>query len=201
MEQHIAAVLEYPLRMPLYGHHRKRAVNQSFDDIVPGAADGDQIIPQTGDCLVVGGIDQRAAAVELIEEIPAGQGAVVDVVALVFSNPFVAVRGGDILRNSAAETDVDKLHSLADAKHRLFHGKEKIQRLKLQKIQFRIYILGTVIGLAEESGRNVPAARQKQMGSAGGLPGVQGGEAGKSEHAGGFLIIDSVPGAADDGKR
>jgi len=70
--------------------------------------------------------------------------------------------GGQILDQSTSQPYIDDLHPLADPQNRHGSAYGKLQRLKLQDIQFRIYISGTAVLLSEKGGGNVPAAGQEQ---------------------------------------
>lgn len=81
--------------------------------------------------LVVGGIYLGVLAIEFVEEIPAAQTAVIDVVELIAADPFMIVCGDDILVQIAAKMHIDDLKPLADAKHRLASCDEAGERLEL----------------------------------------------------------------------
>lgn len=92
-------------------------MHDAFDFAVSGAADCNQVVSQMIDSLVVGRIYQGACAIELIKEILTPQTAVIDMVELIASGPFVAACGDDVLVQIASEMNIDHLESLADAKH------------------------------------------------------------------------------------
>lgn len=103
--------------MPLDSYNGEGSVHDAFDYAVPGAAYREQVVSQMIDSLVVGGVYKGALAVELVKEILTTQTAVIDMVELIASGPFVAACGDDVLIQIASEVNIDHLESLADAKH------------------------------------------------------------------------------------
>ena len=95
-------------------------MNQSFDHVIPGAADGDQSPAHAVYGLMVGGIYLGAVSIELVKEIAAAKVAVKDIVKLVASDPSVVFGGVDMLCDIAAEMDVDELKPFADTERRVF---------------------------------------------------------------------------------
>lgn len=175
--------------MPLYGQYGEIYVGQSLDCVISRAADREQSLTGAVYGLMVGGIYQRAVSVELIKEVPASQIAVVHVMKLILADPFVDVGGVDVLCDVAAEMDVNDLKPFADAKHGLFLCHKTGEKLKLQNVQFRIHVSGTVIRLAEKGGRYIAAAGEKQMsGLIRGL-GMEGGMAGDAQTFQGFFVV------------
>ena len=158
--------------MPLHGDDGQGDMLDAFDDVIAGAADGQQIFAQPVEGLMMGGIDRCAEPVQLIEEIGAGQAAVIYMVLLIRAVPLVGSGSGDMLDDGAAEGDVDDLHPLTDAEDRPAAAHKGFQRLHLQNIQFCVYAAGAAVCLAEEGGRDVAAAGQQQMGGSCGHPGV-----------------------------
>lgn len=93
-------------------------MDKSLDHVVTGAADGDQPFAGMVYCLVVGGVYPDAVSVELIKEITSAKITVKDIVELIAADPPVGLGGVDMLRDVAAEMDVDELQSFADAEDR-----------------------------------------------------------------------------------
>ncbi len=163
-KQHFPALFPEPFRMPLDAEQRQVRVEQAFDHIVSGAAGAEKPLAQMIHCLMVGGIDQCAAAIELIKEVIAVKRAVIDIVCLVFAGPFMAVGGIDMLFDGSPKMYIDDLKALADAQHGLFLFYKEGERLELQDIQFRINLAGAMVCLAEECGGDITAAGKEQMG-------------------------------------
>lgn len=92
-------------------------MHDALDHVVSGAAYREQIVSQVIYSLVVSGVYKGACAVELVKEITTAQTAVIDMVELIASGPFVTVCGDDVLNQIAAEMDIDHLQPLADAEH------------------------------------------------------------------------------------
>ncbi len=176
--------------MPLDGQDGESPVYDAFDHAVSGAADRQQIVSRTVYSLVMGGIDHSAHAVQLIEEILTAQIAVIDMVELVAADPFVIVCGDDVLKQIAAEMDVDELESLADAKNGFTFRDEARKRLKLQNIQCGIYMERAVICLPEEGGGDVASSGKEQVrGAVGGFR-VCCSEVGDAHSIqGGFIVL------------
>ena len=122
----------------------------------------------------------------------------IDAVQLVPADPFVPVRGVDVLCDVAAEIHIDELKALADTEHGLFFRCKKGERLKLQNVQLRVDVVGAVIALAEESGRDVAAARQEQMGGSLGCFRIQSGVTGDTKSAQDVFVIFGIRCAAQN---
>lgn len=162
----------------------------AFDHTVSGAADREQVVSQTVYSLVMGGIDHSAHAVELIEEILTAQIAVIDMVELVAADPFVIVCGDDVLKQIAAEMDVDELESLADAENGFAVRYKVRKRLKLQNIQCGIYMERAVICLTEEGGGDIASSGKEQVCGAFGGFRVRCSEVGDAcSIQGGFIVL------------
>lgn len=69
MKQHVASVINYPFRMPLYCDNGKGTVHKSFNDVVACTADRDQVFTRAVHRLMMGGVYQSAVPVELVEEV------------------------------------------------------------------------------------------------------------------------------------
>lgn len=83
-------------------------------------------------------------------------------VILVFPLVAVDVGGRQVLYNGAAESDIDDLHTLADAKYG--HGLPDgvIKSLQLQNIKLGINVAGTGIVFSEKGRSDITAAGEKQ---------------------------------------
>ena len=138
-------------------------MNQSFDHVIPGAADGDQPSAHAVYGLMVGGIYLGAVSIELVKEIAAAKVAVKDIVKLVASDPSVVFGGVDMLCDVAAEMDVDELKPFADTEHGFFLCRKTGKNLKLQDVKPGVHAVGAVVGLAEKGRGDVAAAREKKM--------------------------------------
>ncbi len=150
--------------MPLYCQNGKDSVNHPFNYAIPRAADGNQPFAYAVYGLMVGGVYSGAVSVELVKEIAPSQIAVKDRVELVAANPFMRIGGVNVLCDIAAEMNIDELKPFADTEHGLFLFDEAGEELKLQKVQFSVYVSGTVVRLAEKGGRDIAAAGEEQMG-------------------------------------
>lgn len=173
-------------------------MEEPFDLVIPRAADGDQPPAGTVYGLMVGGIYQGAVSVELIKEVTASQIAVIYIVKLIMTDPFMDAGGVDVLCDVAAEMDVDELKPFADSQHGLFFCHKTGQELELQDIEFSIHISGTVILLAEKGGCNVAAAGEKQVGGMVCGLRMEGGMTGDAKPFQGFFIVFCMPAAACD---
>ena len=163
MQELFSAAIHYAFGMPLDGDDGKRHMHDALHDVVSGAAYYGQILSKLLYGLMVGGVDQCARAVQLIEEVHAVKSAVIDIVLLILSCPVMGVGGVDVLCDRSAQMDIDQLQSFAYAQYGLFLCHKRGERLNLQDIQFRVDVMGTMVLLPEEGGRNVAAARQEQM--------------------------------------
>lgn len=150
--------------MPLYGQDGKGSVNQPFDYVIACTADGNQPFSCAVYGLMMGGVYSGAVSVELVKEIAAAQIAVENRVELVAADPFMRIGGVDVLCDVAAEMNIDELKPFADAEHGLFLFHEAGEKLKLQNVELRVHISGTVIFLTEKGGGDVAAAGKEQMG-------------------------------------
>ena len=66
----------------------------------------------------------------------------IDAVHLILADPFVPIRGVDVLCDVAAEIHIDELKALADAEHGLFFRRKKGEGLKLQNVQLGVDVSG-----------------------------------------------------------
>lgn len=133
-EQSFSSLFPESFRMPLDSQQRQGNMKQPFYDIVAGAAGADKSVSQAIDSLMVSRVDQGTVAVELIKEVLTVKCAVVDVMCLVFTGPFMAVCGINVLIDIAAEMNIDDLEAFADTKHRFFLCHKKGEGLKLQDV-------------------------------------------------------------------
>lgn len=188
-------------RVPLYGQNGKSCVAQPFDHVISRAADRDQSFAGAVYGLVMGGIYRSAVPVELIKEITASQVAVIYIVKLIASDPFVDVGGGDVLCDAAAEMDVDKLQPFADTEHGLFLCHKTGEKLELKNVKFSVHVAGAVIRLTEKGGRNVSAAGEKQMGGLFRGLRTEGGTVGDTQPFQRFFVVFCIFTAACDNDR
>ena len=147
-------------------------MDQPFYHVIPGAADRDQPFACAVQRLMVGGVYFGAVPVELVKEIAPSEIAVKNIVKLVAPDPFVGLGGVDMLRDIAAEMDVDELEPFADAEHGLFLCRETGKDIELQDIKLCVDAAGAMVGLPEKGGSNVAASREKKMCGAVSLTGV-----------------------------
>ncbi len=187
--------------MPLYRQNGQRAVHKPLDHVIPGTADRGKPFPDAVYGLMMGGVYDSAVSVELVKEIPLAQITAVDGMELIVTDPFVGIGGVDVLRDVAAEVDVNKLKALADAKHGLFLCHKTGEKLELQDVQFGVHIVGAVVCLAEKGGRNVAAAGEKQMGGLLCVFGGQQGAVGDAQTFQDFFIVLRIFTAACDDHR
>lgn len=75
--------------MPLYREDWERGVGKSFNRAIGSLTNGDEFFSQGIDCLMVGGIDESAASVQLVKKIRAAASDVIYIVELVFSIPLM----------------------------------------------------------------------------------------------------------------
>ncbi len=149
--------------MPLHSQDRERGVDESFDHVVPGAADGNQSFADAVNRLMVGGVYFGVGSIELIKEIAPAEITVKDIMEPVAADPAVSLGGVDMLRDAAAEMNIDELESLADAEHRLFLCGKEGQCLQLQDIEGGVYVKGAMVCLAEKGGRDIAASGEEQV--------------------------------------
>ncbi len=69
IEKQGSAFVHEAFRMPLDSDNGQGGVHDSLDYRITGTADGKQRRAEGIDSLMMGGVDKRAAAIELIEEI------------------------------------------------------------------------------------------------------------------------------------
>lgn len=184
--------------MPLDGKDGERTVDKPFDHIIPGAADRDKPLSGAVYRLMVGGVYLDACSVELVKEITPAEIAVKNIVKLVASDPSVGLGGIDMLRDVAAEVDVDELEPFADAEHGLFLRRETGKDLKLQDIQFCVDVAGAVVGLTEKGGRDVAAAGEQKVCGIVRLDGIHADKAGNAHPSYDIFIVSGVLGTTGD---
>ncbi len=98
-EQFHAALVEEPFRMPLDGEDGERCVDECLEGSVGSLADGKKIPAGFIDRLMMGGIDEGAASIELIEKIRPAASDMIYIVVLVFTVPLVVCRIFNMLTN------------------------------------------------------------------------------------------------------
>ena len=168
--------------MPLKAEDRKRTMGNSFRTVILGAILYDlKILPRSVHALMMSRINT-----DIIGKIcgikPAQNGCRVGTDRMI----EVAVCGqmqtvpGHILNESAAESDIYELHAFADAQYGFLLLHAELECLKLQNIQFGIYLTGALVLFAEKGRSDVTAAGKKQSGTAGDGFGIQGGQEGKT---------------------
>lgn len=201
MKERFAILCRETFRVPLDSQDGQEGVHQPFYNIIPGAADRKQILPWAVYGLMVSGVYQSAAAVELVKEIQSVYITMIHIVHLIPASPFVSVGGIDMLCDVAAEIYIDDLEALADTEHGLPFCCKKGERLKLQNVQLGVNMAGAVITLTEKGGRDVAAPRQEQMGGSFGCFGIQSGVIGDAQSSQDVFVIFGIRGAAQNGDR
>ncbi len=173
-------------------------MDQPFDYVIPGAADGYKSLACTVYRLMVGGVYLGARPVELVKEIAPAEIAVKNIVELVAPDPSVGLGGVDMLCDIAAEMDVDKLEPLADTEHGLFLRHETGKDGKLQDIKLRVDVAGAVVVLSEKGGCDITAAGEKKVGGGVCLTGIQTDHAGDAQSFYHVFIVFCIPGTPGD---
>ncbi len=148
--------------MPLDCEDRVYGVCEGFNRAVGSLTNGEKPFSEGIDSLMMGGVDESAASVQLIKEICAAASDVIYIVELVFSIPLMGSRIFNMLTNRTAKMNVDDLHALTDTEYGFVPLDEKIKGLKLNDIQFCINLPGTMIVLSEKGRGNVSAAGKQQ---------------------------------------
>ncbi len=184
--------------MPLYGKDGEQTVDKPLNHVIPGAADRDKPLACAVYRLMVGGVYFGAAAVELVKEIAPSEITVKNIVKLVAPDPFVGFGGIDMLRDVAAEMDVDELEPFADAENGLFLCRETGKDLKLQDIQFCVDVAGAVVGLTEKGGCDVAAAGEQKVCGIVRLGGIHADKAGNAHPSYNIFIVSGVLGTTGD---
>lgn len=173
-------------------------MDKPLDHVIPGAADRDQVSACAVYRLMVGGVYFAAVSVELVKEIAPSEIAVKNIVKLVAPNPSVGFGGVDMLRDVAAEMDVDELEPFADAEYGLFLRRETGEDVELQDIKFCVNVVGAVVGLTEKGRRDVAAAWEKKMRGVVRLTGIQTDRAGNAHPSYCVFIVSGVFGTTGD---
>lgn len=197
-KQRLASALWKPLRVPLYSQDGKGSVNQPFDDVISCTADGNQPFSCAVYGLMVGGVYSGAVSVELVKKVAPSQIAVKDRMELIAANPFMRIGGIDMLRDVAAEMDVDELEPFADAEYGLFLRRETGEDVELQDIKFCVNVAGAVVGLTEKGGRDVAAAGEQKVCGIVRPGGLHADKAGNAHPSYDIFIISGVLGTTGD---
>ena len=85
--------------MPLYREDWKRRVGKCFNRAIGSLTNGDEFFSEGIDSLMMDGIDESAASVQLIKKIRAAASDVIYIVELVFSIPLMGSRVFNMLTN------------------------------------------------------------------------------------------------------
>lgn len=85
--------------MPLDREDWKHSVGKGFDRAIGSLTNGKEFFSEDIDCLMMGGIDESAASVQLIKKIRAAASDVIYIVELVFSIPLMGGRVFNMLTN------------------------------------------------------------------------------------------------------
>lgn len=148
--------------MPLNREDGKGSVGEGFDRTVGSLTNGEKSFSEFIDSLMMGGIDESTASIQLIKEIRAATSDMVYIMELVFSVPLMGCCVFNMLTNGTAKMNINDLHSFTDAEYGSVPFDEEIQSLKLEDIQFGINLPGAVLLLSEKGRSNVPAAGKQQ---------------------------------------
>lgn len=173
-------------------------MDKPLDHVIPGAADRDQPSACAVYRLMVGGVYFGAVSVELVKEIAPSEIAVKNIVKLVAPDPSVGFSGVDMLRDVAAEMDVDELEPFADAEYGLFLRRETGEDVELQDIKFCVNVAGAVVGLTEKGGRDVAAAGEQKVCGIVRPGGLHADKAGNAHPSYDIFIISGVLGTTGD---
>ena len=187
---------KHPFGMPLDTENGKFFMDNAFDDTVIGGLYHGQVLSEVSDCLVVGAVGKRMKPVNVCEEGIRLYTGGMQFIAVI---PCVAAGFFDMLDDSAAQADIDNLHSFTDAKHRTFPLEEKVQCLKLENIQFHINVFGTLVILPEKGWRDVAASRQQKPVKCSQAFGIQSGKKNSAHGTQGIFVVTGVFASSQDG--
>ena len=95
--------------MPLDCEDRVYGVCEGFNRAVGSLKNGEKPFSEGIDSLMMGGVDESAASVQLIKEICAAASDVIYIVELVFSIPLMGSRIFNMLTNRTAKMNVDEI--------------------------------------------------------------------------------------------
>ena len=152
-------VVAHALGMPLEGQDRALRMGDGFYDAVVGHLDHLETGSHLVNGLVVGAVGGKVSAVVLSQPaIGCGSGHM----DLVFGDPLVTAKLGNVLDQAATKMDVDDLMAFTDAQDRFVCVGESIQDGKLFVIQFGIDALGTIDRLTIAGWIYIGTARQDQ---------------------------------------
>lgn len=162
MEELPPAPLHHPLRMPLYANDREGSMGDGFDGAVRCPADRKKAVSKSVNLLMMGGIHESAASIELVEKIRPVAADVINIMILILTIPLMKSGIFGMLADSTAKMNIDDLKSFTDSKYGFFPLQKQFQRLKLKNVQLRINLPGTVVFLPEEGRSDIAAAGQQQ---------------------------------------
>lgn len=133
---------------------------QRFRNLVRGSLRDHKSAADASAALMMGAVDQAGAAAEPMQQ---RTGQTVRRMDLVFLKKSVPVGRRKVLDQIAAEIDIDKLHSPADAKD-WFPGQEKgMQESKLDPVQRLVRRNRSLVFLAEPGRMKITAAGQQKF--------------------------------------
>lgn len=160
--------------MPLHTQDGQACVGYGLGTMVDGAAlDHLQPCADFVQTLVMGRVDLGSPSIEKKEKT-----ARLDEAWMVEISVGFQMQSGirHILYDGAAESNIDELHSFADAKNRQLVPDTELQRLKLQNVQFGVYGSGAFVLLTEKGGRDIAPSGQQKPAAVADFSGIQGGD-------------------------
>ena len=118
-----------------------------------------QSLSRFADGLVVRAVDSCIGATQMIQPgIFFYDGGMILITVII----FVKICGGKILYDGAAQSHIDDLHTLTDAKYGLFASDTQVKGLELQDVQLCINVVGGTVSLSEEGGSDVSSSGEDQ---------------------------------------
>jgi len=130
-------------------------------------------LSQLAQPLMVGAVHDHGVPVQTVQKTVGG---IVYSMVLVGAQIAMAVSGGQILDDAAAQSHIDDLHSLTNAQNGKTALDAVFQSLQLQDIQLCVYGAGTVVMFAEKGGGDVAAAGKEQSLAGGQIADGQAGQ-------------------------
>lgn len=153
------AVRSETFRMPLHSHDRERLMIQTFNDPVISVLHYGKLMAGFFNPLVVGAVNDKTAAIEPVRN---GIGQCRGEMVTVRPVKGMCQISGQVLTDRASEIDIDQLHAFTYAKHRLCSGNKAVQQFQLSPVKQRFYLPGAMVGLVEQNGVDIAAARKEQ---------------------------------------